>query len=107
MAPALRTPASPPPTGSNHDRLAATGVPVFYIVGEHDAICPPDMIEMCHRLVSGSRYEVIAGAGHSTYFEKPQAFNQAVLRFLRQPEAPTSGRPRRRIEVESGAAGRD
>jgi hypothetical protein len=41
------------------------------------------MIEMCHRIVPGSRYAVIEDAGHSAYFERPDAFNQAVLGFLR------------------------
>ena len=86
-APVLR-PASPPPTGSNHDRLAATGVPVFYIVGEHDAICPPDMIEMCHRLVADSKYYMVRGSGHSAYYEKPDEFNRVVLDFLRSTEKP-------------------
>jgi pimeloyl-ACP methyl ester carboxylesterase len=86
-APVLR-PASPPPTGSNHDRLAATGVPVFYVVGEHDAICPPDMIEMCHKLVERSRYHMVRGSGHSAYFEKPDEFNAVVLDFLRSTEMP-------------------
>jgi pimeloyl-ACP methyl ester carboxylesterase len=81
-------PASPPPTGSNHDRLAATGVPVLYIVGEHDAICPPDMIEMCHKLVAGSQYYLVRDSGHSAYFEKPDEYNDVVLAFLRGTEKP-------------------
>lgn len=69
--------------GSTAERLAASGVPILYLAGEHDAITPPDMIEMCHRIVGGSRFEVIAGAGHSTYFERPDVFNEVVLTFLR------------------------
>ncbi len=72
--------------GSTSERLAASGVPILYLVGDQDTVTPPDMIEMCHRIVPGSRYEVIAGAGHSTYFERPDAFNEVVLRFLRESE---------------------
>ena len=48
------------------------------------------MIKLCHLLVPGSRYHVIAGAGHSAYFEKPAEFNEAVLDFLRAMEPPLS-----------------
>jgi 3-oxoadipate enol-lactonase len=91
-APVLR-PASPPPTGSNHERLAATGVPVLYIVGEHDAITPPDMIEMCHQLVEDSRYYMVRGSGHSAYYEKPDEYNEVVLSFLRGTEKPGEREP--------------
>jgi pimeloyl-ACP methyl ester carboxylesterase len=30
---------------------------------------------------------VIAGAGHSAYFEAPRAFNQSVLKFLAEVHA--------------------
>ncbi|HEY7270708.1 MAG TPA: alpha/beta hydrolase [Dehalococcoidia bacterium] len=73
--------------GSTAERLAACGARILYLVGEHDFITPPDMIEMCHRIVPGSTYAVIPGSGHSTYFERPDAFNQSVLDFLRAADA--------------------
>lgn len=72
--------------GSTHERLSASGIPILYLVGEHDTVTPPDMIEICHRLVAGSRYQVIRGAGHSTYFERPQEFNRVVFEFLREAD---------------------
>ena len=72
--------------GSTAERLAAAGIPTLFLVGEHDRITPPDMIEMCHGLVAGSRYHVIPGSGHSTYFERPDAFNEVVLRFLQEAD---------------------
>jgi 3-oxoadipate enol-lactonase len=69
--------------GSTHERLAASGTPILYLVGEHDALTPPATIELCHRLVAGSRFAVLPGAGHSSYFEQPEAFNETVLAFLR------------------------
>jgi 3-oxoadipate enol-lactonase len=72
--------------GSTSDRLAASGIPILYLVGEHDTVTPPDMIEMCHAIVPGSRFEMIPAAGHSTYFEQPRAFNGLVMRFLRESE---------------------
>jgi pimeloyl-ACP methyl ester carboxylesterase len=75
-----------PPRVPMHERLAATGLPVLFVVGEHDMICPADLIEMCHGLIPGSRYHVVPDSGHSAYWEKPQEFNDVVLRFLLEIE---------------------
>jgi 3-oxoadipate enol-lactonase len=76
--------APPPPgyRGSSAERLAEADFPVLFLVGDHDAITPPAIIERCHRAVVGSQFRVIAGSGHSAYFEEPAAFNDAVLSFL-------------------------
>ena len=68
--------------GSSAQRLADAGFPLLFLVGEHDAITPPSIIERCHKAVPGSRFAVIPGSGHSSYFERPDAFNDAVLGFL-------------------------
>ncbi|MDR3513376.1 MAG: alpha/beta hydrolase [Caulobacteraceae bacterium] len=62
--------------------LAVTGVPVMFVVGEDDIICPPDLVRAMHEMTPGSRLEVIPGAGHSAYFEAHQDFNRRVLDFL-------------------------
>jgi 3-oxoadipate enol-lactonase len=73
-----------PPRVPVHERLAATGIPVFFIVGEHDMITPPDLIEMSHELIPKSQYHMVRDSGHSAYWEKPEEFNELVLRFLWQ-----------------------
>jgi 3-oxoadipate enol-lactonase len=85
----LRTPAPDGgrPRGAVAERLAATGIPILYVVGEHDMITPPPLIEACHALLPGSQLNVIAGSGHSAYFEKPDEFNAVVLRFLLEADA--------------------
>jgi pimeloyl-ACP methyl ester carboxylesterase len=87
----LGAPNPPPPqTGDPpripmYERLRTTGVPVLYLVGEHDMITPADLIAMCHKLLPGqSRYHVAQDSGHSVYWEKPDEFNQVVLNFLRE-----------------------
>ncbi len=62
--------------------LAATGVPVMFVVGEQDIICPPPLVRAMHEAVPGSRFEIIPGAGHSAYFEDHEAFNALLLDFL-------------------------
>lgn len=76
----------PPPTcrGSMHETIAAAGVPVLFVVGEHDLITSPELIGEAQRLVPGAQLAVIEGAGHSAYFENPVAWNAAVGDFLAQ-----------------------
>jgi 3-oxoadipate enol-lactonase len=69
--------------GSSAQRLAESGMRIMFLVGDHDAVTPPDIIEGCHKAVPGSEFVVIPNSGHSTYFEQPEAFNAAVLSFLR------------------------
>jgi 3-oxoadipate enol-lactonase len=70
--------------GSSATFLAELRVPVLFLVGAEDTITPPEIVRMCHEAVPGSQYDVIEGAGHSAYFERAEAFNQRVLRFLEE-----------------------
>lgn len=64
------------------DRLAATGVPTLFLVGEHDVLFPPENVRMAQAMVAGASFALIEGAGHSAYFERPLAFNRHVRAFL-------------------------
>ena len=75
-------PEGAPPRVPMYERLREKGIPVLYLVGEHDMITPADLIKMCHRLVPGSKYHVARGSGHSVYWEKSDEFNDVVLRYL-------------------------
>lgn len=81
----------PPATyrGSMHEILAALGVPVLFMVGEHDLITSPALIRESHKLIPGSEYHEIRGAGHSAYFERPDEWNRVVLDFLKRTRAAT------------------
>ncbi len=74
----------PPPTyrGSTHEMIARLGVPVLYVVGEHDLITSPEMIRRAADLVPGARVHEIRGAGHSCYFEQATEWNRVVGEFL-------------------------
>lgn len=76
----------PPATyrGSTHEMIANLGVPVLYIVGEHDMITSPEMIREARSLIPGARYYELKGAGHSCYFERADEWNAVVGSFLRE-----------------------
>jgi len=62
--------------------IAALGVPVLFVVGEHDMITSPAMIREAHSLIDDAQFHEIAGAGHSAYFEAAPEWNQVVASFL-------------------------
>jgi pimeloyl-ACP methyl ester carboxylesterase len=68
--------------GSTHELLASAGVPILLVVGEHDTITSPAIMREAQALLPGAELHEIAGAGHSAYFERADAWNAAVLDFL-------------------------
>lgn len=87
--PRERNVLGPPPAnyrGSTHGMLIESGLPIAFIVGEHDRITSPELIREARSLVPGAELFEMAGAGHSTYFERPEAFNEYVLGFLARTE---------------------
>ncbi|HMD45540.1 MAG TPA: alpha/beta hydrolase [Acidimicrobiales bacterium] len=76
--------------GATHvmpEELADLHLPVLLVVGEVDRLCPPAAVEALRGLIAGAQLQVVAGAGHSPYFETPEAFNRAVLDFLGRVDA--------------------
>jgi pimeloyl-ACP methyl ester carboxylesterase len=63
-------------------RLESMRVPTLVIAGEEDVLAPPPVMKMFADHIPGSRFEVIAGAGHSAYWEQPATWNSLVLGFL-------------------------
>jgi len=63
------------------DSLAEIRVPTLVVVGDQDtpfiAAC-----EYMAKKIPGATLEVIAGAGHSSNLDQPEAFNRALGRFL-------------------------
>ncbi len=80
--------AAPPGfSGSFSAYIAGTSVPVLFLVGEDDAVTPRHIVEFAAGLIPGARFHVMPDAGHSSYFEQPEAFNAAVFAFLQDIEA--------------------
>ena len=59
-----------------------THVPILIITGPHDWIFPPEMMRMLDAELPTSRLVEIPDAGHSPYFEFPEAWNAVVLEHL-------------------------
>ena len=70
------------PSGPQGSDLAKLAVPTLLVVGEEDAIFPVHVIEAVHRLIPGSRLEVVPGAAHSTHFEQADVFNELLREFI-------------------------
>ena len=63
------------------DGLASIRVPTLIIVGDQDTpfLAP---CEYMAKKIPGARLEVIAGAGHASNLDQPEAFDRALLSFL-------------------------
>jgi 3-oxoadipate enol-lactonase len=56
--------------------------PTLVITGSQDSLTPVGDAEELLELIPGARLEVLSGAAHGLMVEAPNAFNEAVLRFL-------------------------
>jgi 3-oxoadipate enol-lactonase len=62
--------------------LAALDIPVLVLVGEHDALTPPDAARFMAERMPRATLQVIPDAGHVSNLENPGAFNAALAGFL-------------------------
>jgi len=53
-----------------------------FVGGDRDRLFPPPLIALAHARLPHAQLTMVAGAGHSVYFEDPQAFNRALDAFL-------------------------
>jgi 3-oxoadipate enol-lactonase len=58
-------------------------VPVLCLAGANDRTAPAAVMERMAGKIPGARYACLEGAGHLANLEVPDAFDQAVLGFLR------------------------
>ena len=80
---------SKPPLASkenviNWATLGRLQPPTMFLTGDADLYMPPALFTLLKPHLPGARYVVIAEAGHATSWEQPDAFNAAVLSFVRQ-----------------------
>lgn len=66
-------------------------VPTLVVTSDEDTVYPPAHAAAMARRIPGARVVVISAAGHISNVEQPEAFNAAVLAFLRQHHGPVGG----------------
>ena len=72
--------------GKRHDTFAAaqqTRVPALVLVGDRDPVVSAPFARAVADALPGGRCRVVEGAAHALIFDAPEAFNRAVVDFLR------------------------
>jgi 3-oxoadipate enol-lactonase len=70
------------PGGVSPSDMAGYSVPTLMITSEHDALFTPALIREVATHIPGAEIIELPTAGHSPYFETPDAFNQTIANFL-------------------------
>ncbi len=65
-------------------RLAGIHCPVLVLNGKEDRLTTPETAESIHYQIPGSKLHLLAGAGHISNMEQPEAFNLALLDHIRE-----------------------
>ena len=64
------------------ERLKDIRLPVLYLTGSDDQGAPPEAMKEMQQVTPGAHYVEIPDAGHISCIEQPEAFGEAVTRFL-------------------------
>ena len=62
--------------------LPSIKMPTLVVVGDADAITPPDVAEAMAKAIPNAKLETIRGAGHMSPMEQPEQVNRAIERFM-------------------------
>lgn len=63
--------------------ISQLDVPVLYLCGAEDTLCPPEWHERWSAMTPHSQFETIVGAGHMLPLEAPDIFASTIGRWLR------------------------
>jgi len=64
--------------------LPRIAVPTLCLAGDADRTAPPELMQRMAARIPGAEFAVLAGAGHIANLERPEAFDAAVLSFVRR-----------------------
>ncbi len=78
--------------GGKGHKFAKVKVPTLGIVGQHDRLTTPDMMQDLIGLITGAKLKVIKGAAHLPNIEQPDVFNGILTAFLDEQNG--SGTPK-------------
>lgn len=62
--------------------LETVRVPTLLLAGDADLLAPPSLMRLLAARIPGSAFATVPDAGHSAHWERPEAWNRAVLEFL-------------------------
>lgn len=68
------------------DMLDTIWVPTLVCVGRHDRNASPHAAEHVARAVQRGEFRIFEKSAHAPFFEEPEAFNRALVDFLKQEE---------------------
>ena len=71
-------------TTDHTDGAASIAIPTLFVVGEHDPMFAPQLIESAASFIPTSEVRIVENTGHSPYFERPDRWNDIVTAFLPQ-----------------------
>ncbi|MCC6210261.1 MAG: alpha/beta fold hydrolase [Burkholderiales bacterium] len=71
-------------TFDRRKELAAIKVPTLVLAGSDDKTAPPAMMERMAQRIPGAEYVCLPGCGHLGPMDQPEAFNAALLAFLKK-----------------------
>ncbi|MEM3577476.1 MAG: alpha/beta hydrolase [Candidatus Bathyarchaeia archaeon] len=60
--------------------------PTLVIAAENDKIKPPKYSRIIHSKIPKSRFVIIKNSGHAVIWERPEEFNNLVLRFIKEQQ---------------------
>lgn len=62
--------------------LASLSLPVLFLAAANDPLCPPHVMAGAAERVPQAGFTVLPDAAHSAYYERPETWTDAVLRFV-------------------------
>jgi pimeloyl-ACP methyl ester carboxylesterase len=72
------------------EELSRITTPTLILVGEEDVATTPEMAELLHARIQGSRLMKLPHVGHMSNLEEPERVNQALQGFLTQVVSPVA-----------------
>lgn len=66
------------------DRLSSIACPTLISVADQDILVPPRFSRALAARIPGATFQLIEGAGHGYFWERPDVFNEMCLQFLQR-----------------------
>lgn len=64
------------------EALSRINIPTLILVGEHDAVTPPNAAKNMQDRIPNSKLQLIKNAAHMSNLENPKVFNEQLIKFV-------------------------